>query len=118
VTVTVEGADRLAATMHAAADDLGDLTGTHTLVASMIAGRVNPPRLTGALAASITGRGSPTEAVVGSSLVYAPVHEYGWPRRHIRARRYLSAAFAASTADATRAYERAVADAVSQIRGA
>lgn len=118
MSTTVEGADTLARTLSTAADTLADMSATNAAVAAMLAGRVNPPRRTGRLAASIHPSSDATTATVGTSLVYAPVHEYGWPRRHIRARRYLSAAFTRSVTDAQRAYERAAAAAVAKVKGA
>lgn len=118
MTVTVEGADRLAATMRAAAGELADMGAVHAAVGSMIAGRVSPPRLTGRLAGSIRSSSTPRDVVVGSNLVYAPVHEYGWPAHNIRARRYLASAFAGSINTALDQYGQAVADAVRKVKGA
>jgi len=117
VTVTVDGADRLAATMHAAADAIRDLGPTNTKVAALIAGRTRPPRLTGRLAGSIRPSSDATTATVGTDVVYGPVHEYGWPRRNIRARRYLSGAFASSTDQAVAMYAAAISDAIGHVRG-
>lgn len=117
MTVTVEGADQLRRTGRAAAVELERLGDVHRQIAALIAGRVNAPRRTGRLQSSITPSSSQLEAVVGTSLVYGPVQEYGWPHHHIRARRYLAAAFAASTADAERIVAEHVDQAVRKIHG-
>ena len=117
MTVTVQGADRLAATLHAAADDLADMGAVHAAVGSLIAARVHPPRLTGRLAGSIRASSSAREVVVGSNLVYAPVQEYGWPAHGIRATRFLASAFAGSINTATDRYADAVADAIRDVKG-
>lgn len=117
MTITVEGADTLARTGAAAAAELGRLGDVHREIAQMVAGRVNAPRRTGALQASIRPTSSNTEAAVGTSLVYGAVQEYGWPHHHIRARRFLAAAFTASTDAAERIVADHAARAVAQVRG-
>jgi phage gpG-like protein len=76
----VVGADRLAATMRAAADDLDDMTRPGTATANVIAGRarVEAPRRTGRLAGSLTTQVSGDEAVVTSALPYANRTHWGW----------------------------------------
>ncbi|HKE75222.1 MAG TPA: hypothetical protein VKB57_16490 [Acidimicrobiales bacterium] len=118
VKITVEGADRLARTLQKAADDLADWTPVHGKVARMIAAATQPPSRSGALKASIRGTGTATEAVVGSSLVYAPVIEFGWPRRNIRPRRFLTSAFDSHRDQAVSMYSDAVADTIGHVKGA
>jgi len=52
-------------------------------------------RLRGSISAdrAVDRSGLPLRVRVGSDVVYAAVHEYGWPARHIRARPYLRPAF-------------------------
>jgi hypothetical protein len=118
VTITVEGADRLERTLDAAAGDLDDLSTPLRRVATNIAAATDPPRLTGALKASIRGTADAREAVVGSNLVYAPVQEYGWRAHNIRPHRFLSSAFAARSRDAVDELGDAVNEAISQVKGA
>lgn len=117
MSITVEGAAQLERSGRAAAVELGRTADMHREIATLIAGRVNAPRRTGLLQSSIRPSSTDTEALVGSSLVYAPVQEYGWARHNIRARRYLAAAFEQSTDDAQRIVADHVAAAVSGIHG-
>jgi hypothetical protein len=75
VRLEVQGAERLAATLDAAAAELTRLAATNRAVASAILGAARPPVRTGRLAASLTATGTDREAVVSSSVRYAPYVE-------------------------------------------
>lgn len=77
MTVEIEGADRLAATLADAAAQLDDLTGLHTELGELIVAAAGPltPRRTRALAAATTAIASRDTTVVTNGLRYArPVH--------------------------------------------
>lgn len=76
----------------------------------------NAPKLSGALARSITASTSGTEVEVSSSLDYAPVQEFGGGN-NIAAQPYMRPALLDSTDAVVAAYGRAVAHEVSKIHG-
>ena len=95
--VTVDGADRLAAGMKHAGQEMLDMTPTHGKVAGMVADATRVPRLTGRLAASVRPAGQPGKATVragGPAVPYAGVIHWGWPRRNIRPQTFLADAAA------------------------
>jgi phage gpG-like protein len=110
VKVEVVGADRFASTCASAAKELRAMAATNRAVASAIRASAHPPILTGRLAASLTTEASDTEAVVSSSLVYAPIQE----RRH----GFLAAALASQESAAIDAHLRHVDEALGTVRGA
>jgi hypothetical protein len=90
--VRVEGAAELAASLHRAANELDHLDAAHSRVGGFVAAQAGraAPRRTGRLASSVRVLGSTGKDVtVGSSLVYAGVIHYGWPRRGIAANPFL-----------------------------
>jgi hypothetical protein len=76
------GADRLAATLRAAGEELGDLTAANTAAAQLVADRARPgmPHRTGRLVSSVRARGTATEAVVSVTVPYARMALFGAPR--------------------------------------
>ena len=86
--IDVEGADRLAATIDAAAAGLERMAATNRQCADVILTAAHPPIRTGKLAASGTASGTDTEAVVTYGVRYAPFVE--------ARRRFLAQALAAS----------------------
>lgn len=112
--VTVEGADRLAATLSVAAADLGNLDHAAAATSRVVAtaGRYNAPRRTGVLAASVRAMPEGGTGAVGTSVRYAPFVHYG--TRYMRARPFLTNATRQTepvwvglyTADADRALAR------------
>jgi hypothetical protein len=107
--VTVEGAAQLARTLAAAARDLEDLTTTNQRIAAGIAAAANPPRLTGALAASIRPSATATAAVVDVSVRYAGF---------VEARTgFLAAAVATREAASLDLYREAADAALANVRG-
>jgi HK97 gp10 family phage protein len=115
----VEGADTLARTCRAAADDLDDMAAAHQEAGRLVEQRArgHAPKDTGALATSIRADATGSQVAVGSPLIYAGVQEFGWAGHNIRAQPFLAPAMA-STDVVVRPYEDAVAKAVAQIRGA
>ena len=118
--VTVTGDRRLAATLDAAAGDLGDMRDAAGAAGRIItaAARGRAPRRTGRLSASLSASVDASGATVSAGRVYAGVIHYGWAARHITGHPFLTGA-----ADVTRpawlpAYERSVAAALDQVKGA
>lgn len=95
-----------------------DLTAANRAGAERIAAAASPPRKSGRLAASIqvTGAG-PTEATVGSGLIYAPVIEYGWRAHGIEGRHFLASAADGQTTAVVDGYYRAVDGALAHVKG-
>ena len=81
----------------------GSLTGEEGVTAALTAGALRvrneaarrAPIKTGTLRRSITVEKATDKALtvnVGTNLVYAPPHEFGWPERNIKERAYLRGA--------------------------
>jgi phage gpG-like protein len=87
----VVGRERLAATLHRAADQLAHMDNATEQAANLIRVRAQgrAPKHTGALAGSIRASHTGATAEAASSRVYAGVQEYGWPGHHIAAQPYL-----------------------------
>ena len=91
--VTLEGDERLRATLKRAGDEMEHLD--HGQDARLIAQRAQAraPKRSGTLARSIYAKDmSLGRAVVTSDLVYAPVIHFGWAAHHIAAQPYLTTA--------------------------
>jgi hypothetical protein len=117
VNVTVKGADRFQRTAGRAARDLRDLTGVHRRVADRVRAAADPPRRTGALAASLVASATATEATVSSSLVYAPVIEHGWAGHGIEPARFLTRALEQTRTGTLDLYAAEANRAVASIKG-
>ena len=78
----VVGAARLAATLHSAAGDVGDMTRAGEKAGRLVAnrGRIGAPRLTGRLAGSVTSRTKANTAEITSGLPYANRTHWGYAR--------------------------------------
>lgn len=87
----IVGAARLAATLHGAADAVGDMSRAGDRTGALIAnrGRVGAPRLTGALAASVTSHVKANTTEVTSALPYANRTHWGYARYGQRAQPFL-----------------------------
>lgn len=90
--ITVEGGQELARTLHNAADDFGDMEKAGERAANLVAnsGRAEAPRLTGALAASITPDVDNNTAAVMSALPYAARTHWGYARYGQKAQPFLT----------------------------
>lgn len=83
--VQVQGADRLAATLHDAADDVADLAAANADTGQLVADRTRAlaPKVTGQLAGSVWAEALPDRAVVHIDAPYAAPINYGWAARNI-----------------------------------
>jgi len=117
--VTVKGAARLVETLAAAGHDLDDLTAaaddSGRVVASLAS--TTAPRLTGALAASVTSQVDGSNAEIGSPLVYAPVIHNGWAAHNIAPRPFLLTALRRSEGQVLKTYTEAVGVVVGRVKG-
>ena len=116
--ITIRGADRLARTTAAAADDIERLTAVNRKVADGIKAAANPPRRSGRLAGSLTAEATAGEATVSSGLVYAGVIEHGWAAHGISATNFLTEAARAKESASVKLYSDAVDDALKGVKGA
>ena len=118
-TMTVQGDDTFRRTLAAAADDLEHLDQSESarMVGQRAAARA--PKRSGTLAASVQARdlGNGT-AVVGSSLIYAPVIHYGWAAHHISPQPFLTEALADSVGLVEASSLRQTQKAMAKVRGA
>jgi len=80
--ITVEGAERLNSTLRAASADLGDMSAAGSRTGTLIANRarVEAPRLTGALAASVAPHTDKNTTEITSGLAYANRTHWGYAR--------------------------------------
>ena len=118
----VEGAARLRRTLKAAGVDLSNLTDAHREAAALVTSRARgtAPRRSGALAGSVRGSGTKTQAVVragGARLPYAgPIH-WGWPSRGIEPQPWITEAAQATEPQWFGIYDQAVNEALDQVKG-
>lgn len=116
--IEVVGSAELQSTLKRAAEKVQDLSGPNREVSDLWASTAKPPRRTGALAGSIRGASTSTEAAVEATVPYAGVIEYGWPGHNIEAASYLRDAFATIEPQAMAIYEKAVDDVLADVKGA
>jgi HK97 gp10 family phage protein len=118
VTTTVVGADRLAATLRGAADDIRDLSAAQQSAGRLVEqrSRSGAPVRTGALARSIRSSTTGAEVHVTSPLRYAGVQEYG--SNHTPAHPYMRPALSYSTPIIVGLYEADVQRALAKVKGA
>lgn len=118
--VKVEGAARLERTLHAAADDLEDMSQAQQESARLVQQRAQAaaPKDTGTLANSLTvqeiERG---QTAVASQLIYAPVIHYGWAAHNISPQPFLAEALADSTSLVVDLHQRQAQHILSQVKG-
>jgi len=100
-------------------DDITELTAAHAAAGDLLvaATRARSRRRSGALAGSFTARVTADGVTVGSDLIYAPVQEWGWRRRHITPSRALTGALEQSGTRIGDIYHDEVAQAASHIKG-
>lgn len=118
LTITIEGVERLSATLKQAVTRLERWPGENSEIARGIATRagVYAPKRTGALSRSFNSVGTPTYALVSTHLRYAPIIEFGSYRQRIRPRRYFRRAV--SEVDPYRVYARSIDRTMDSIKGA
>jgi hypothetical protein len=116
----VRGADQLARTMHAAGEQLADLSQVNRHAGDLVLSRARgrTPVRTGRLVGSLIATATAGRVEMGSSLVYAgPIHN-GWPAHHIEANPFLADAVRASEDQVVALYADEVLDAISGVKGA
>lgn len=121
-TIKVEGARNLRRTLKRAGNNLDDLKDAHAAVGAIVvaAGRTGAPRRSGALAGSVRASRAAASATVragGARTPYAGVIHWGWPGRGITAQPWLSTAATATEPAWTAAYQQAVDQVLSTIKG-
>ena len=116
--VTVKGADRLAAGMGQAADELARMTDTHRQVARLVAQACRPPRRTGKLAGSIRPDGGADGALVEATAPYAAAVEGGVPSRGMKAQPFLRNAVRSTQSTWLELYARGAQDVLDDVKGA
>lgn len=120
--VRVAGARELRRTLKAAGDDLADLKSAHKAAGDIVVRRADStaPRVSGRLERSTragAAAGSATIRAGGRKVPYAnPIH-WGWPRRHITAQPWISAAAKDTEPEWLRLYQAAVDKIINTIRG-
>jgi hypothetical protein len=72
-------------------------------------------RQSGDLAGSYKVRASAAKAAIASTLVYAPVQEFGWPRRNIAPSLALTGTLEAMAGTITEVYRRDIDDLVDRL---
>jgi len=118
-SVDVDGGDRLASTLHNAADDVAELDDAKRDAGRIVEERARKgaPRDTGALVSSIASTVEDADVLIASSLpVYPGVQEYG--STHTPAHPYMRPALEASTTQIVDLFEDDVRKAIDQVKGA
>lgn len=115
--VQVEGAREVRATLRKLGKGTSDMSAVHRKVAALVVGPAQgrTRRKSGDLAGSYKIRASAAKAAITSSLVYAAVQEFGWPRRGITPSLALTGALEDQAGPITDAYQRHVADLVDRL---
>jgi len=122
--IRVRGADEVARTLSAFADDIEDLADTGAEAAGLVqrAAQGFAPRRTGALRASITvaraEHGATVTAGVGIRRPYPSIQEYGSNRRGITAKRYMQRAGDQQEKPVADLYETTIDKLGNQVKGA
>jgi hypothetical protein len=116
--VQVLGAREVRRDLRKLGEGTRDMTATHRKVAALVLGpaQARTRRRSGALAGSYRVRASAAKASIVSKLVYAPVQEFGWPRRGITPSLALSGALEEARPAIVEEYQRAVAELVARVQ--
>lgn len=117
VAVQVEGAREVRKSLRALGAGTRDMSRVHRKVAAMVIGPAQgvTRRRSGDLAASYRVKVSAAKAQVSSALVYAPVQEYGWPRRNITPSRALTGTVESMAGSIGAVYAQEVEDLVARL---
>lgn len=117
--ITVEGDERLAVTMRAAAQDMQHLERAQQEAARTILTRAQgqAPKRTGRLARSLVASSEGDTAEVSTDLVYAGVIHNGWAAHHISAHPFLIPVAHATEPVWRKAYVAEVQADLNQVRG-
>lgn len=118
--VEVRGARELRASLKKAGLSLDDLVQAHRQAGQVAAVAASPPIVSGRLAGTVRSSGTKTAAIIRAgraSVPYAgPIH-WGWPRRHIAARPFLTIAAQRTEPEWIKFYEAARDKAIDQVKG-
>lgn len=119
--IKVRGADEVARTLHALADDLEDLPDVDAAGLVQRSAQGFARRRTGRMRASIevkdTSAGATVTAGVGIARPYPAVQEYGSRRHHITPNAFMRRAVESQERPVVAVYENAVQKAAKQVRG-
>lgn len=115
--VKVEGAREVRSTLRKLGKGTRDMSAVHRRVAALVLGpaRERTRRQSGDLGGSYRVKVSAAKAAISSSLVYAPVQEFGWPRHGITPSLALTGTVESMRGTIGDAYQREVADLVDRL---
>lgn len=119
VTVEVQGADEVAATMKQCAHDLADMSDANRQAADIFveASRPMAPHRTGRLASATFAQWEKDSAgFVNDEPYFGPIH-YGWPAHNIEAQPFVDEATDATTDQWMAVYRDAVTAACDEVQG-
>jgi hypothetical protein len=118
-SLQIRGLTRFRATLKKAGADMADLKEANVAVATTVASRAKAigPSRSGRLVGSVQPSKTVGRARVRSSLVYAPVIHYGWPRHHIRPQPFVTEAAAETSGEWMATYEKALQDLANTVQG-
>ena len=90
-SLKIRGLTKFRATLKAAGVNMADMKDANVAAARTVQQRSQAigPQRTGALVGSLRTPRAVSRARVSSSLVYAPVIHWGWPKRNIRRNRFV-----------------------------
>lgn len=115
--IQVEGAREVRATLRKLGQGTRDMSAVHRQVAAMVIGPAQGAtrRRSGRLAGSYRVRASAAKASIASTLVYAPIQEFGWPRHGITPSHALEGTVEAMRGPIAEAYAKHVGDLVDRL---
>ena len=115
--VQVEGAREVRKALKTLGAGTRDMSRVHRRVAALVIGPAQAAtrHRTGALAGSYKVKVSASKAAISSSLVYAPVQEFGWPARAITPSLALTGTVEGMAGTIADVYAREVADLVDRL---
>ena len=118
--LAIKGLSRFRATLKAAGADMADLKGANVDVGNIVASRSKAigPNRSGHLVGSVVPAKTVARARVRSSLIYAPVIHWGWPRRNIRPNRFVLRAAEETRPEWMEEYERSLQKLANTVKGA
>ena len=115
--VKVEGAREVRATLRKLGAGTRDMTAVHRKVAALVIGPAQAAtrRRSGDLAGSYRVKATAAKAAISSSVVYAPVQEFGWPRHNITPSHALEGAVESQRGAIVEAYQANVQELVTRL---
>lgn len=116
----IRGLSKFRSTLKRAGADMADLKEANIQVGNTVATRAKSmgPQRTGRLVGSVVPAKTVARARVRSSLIYAPVIHYGWPKRHIKAQPFVLEAAAETQGEWMADYERSLQKISNTVQGA